>query len=364
MSYIYTHGSGTVEDPYQIWTAADLNGVRDHTDKYFIQMADVDLTSYNNWVPIGNAQRRFQGHYDGNNFTISNLTVTDRDCYGGLFGQLYGACSVANVTLKNISVSCGYETGGIAGYSYGWIDSTCTIENCHILSGQINGIVVGNYKGDYIGGIAGRTWGETVITRCSVNCNISGRYYIGGLIGASYYTLLEKSFALGSVNSEDTVYGGYGCGGLIGYLVTDTNIENCYARNSIVGEWSVGGLVGDLSDCDTTFLNCYFAGTIIGTEGDVGGAIGYSSGYYQIINCYYNSETTGLSGDNYGALPRTTAEMTYPYDTSVNQTYVGWDFGTTWHHDKNLTINEGYPHFKKLVYKILIPITGGIVTYL
>ena len=52
MPYTFTHGAGTA-DPYQVWTAADLNGVRDHLSAHFIQIVDIDLSGYENWEPIG-----------------------------------------------------------------------------------------------------------------------------------------------------------------------------------------------------------------------------------------------------------------------------------------------------------------------
>lgn len=35
-------GSGTEDDPYQIETVEQLQDIRNHTDKHFIQIADID----------------------------------------------------------------------------------------------------------------------------------------------------------------------------------------------------------------------------------------------------------------------------------------------------------------------------------
>ena len=77
MAYIFTHGSGTAEDPYQVETADDLNGVRDYLSAHFIQMADIDLSEIDNWVGIST----FSGTYNGNKKIISKRKNIKRNCY-------------------------------------------------------------------------------------------------------------------------------------------------------------------------------------------------------------------------------------------------------------------------------------------
>ena len=328
----FTYGSGTELDPYQVWTATDLDNVRNYTTSYFIQMADIDLVSYANWVPIGNSSRRFSGNYDGYNFTISNLTIVNRDYYGGLFAQLYGAVIVKNIKLSNVNISGGVEIGGVAGEGYGWSGSIPLIENCHVLSGQISGVVVGTRQGDYIAGIVGYT-SYTDIKGCSSNCTISGRQHIAGVVGYHTGGDIEECFSLSSVTATF-----WNAGGLIGAF-GEGNIRNCYARGSVHSANRAGGILGgDSADELCDIENCYFAGTVSADAGSVGGFAGYSSETSIRSNCYYDSDTTGLSGDNYGASPRTTAEMTSPYSDPDN-IYIDWVFyddeNYVWVHDKD-----------------------------
>ena len=37
----------------EVWTAEDLDNVRNNLSGEYIQMADIDLSGYTNWVPIG-----------------------------------------------------------------------------------------------------------------------------------------------------------------------------------------------------------------------------------------------------------------------------------------------------------------------
>jgi hypothetical protein len=58
-----------------------------------------------------------------------------------------------------------------------------------------------------------------------------------------------------------------------------------------------------------------------------------------VNNSYWNIQTSGQSSSA-GGFPRTTAQMTYPYDSN---TYVDWDFSNVWEEDTENT-NGGYPY--------------------
>jgi hypothetical protein len=85
----FVGGAGTVDDPYQIATADQLDEVKNHLDVgvYFKLTADIDLVGYN-WQPIGaDSNNGFKGNVEGNGFKIKNLTI-DRTTTDnvGLFG--------------------------------------------------------------------------------------------------------------------------------------------------------------------------------------------------------------------------------------------------------------------------------------
>ena len=84
----YGGGTGTEEDPYQIWTAEQMNTIGlygEDWDKHFILMADIDLSQYTGeqYNPIGTNYKRdnwelypaFSGSFDGNGHVISGLTI-------------------------------------------------------------------------------------------------------------------------------------------------------------------------------------------------------------------------------------------------------------------------------------------------
>ena len=84
-------GSGTEEDPYQIASAEDLQGL--YTGGYYKIMNDIDLTAWINkyspskgWLPVG-----YDGasvYIDGGGHTITGLWTNSTDKYTGLFSTL------------------------------------------------------------------------------------------------------------------------------------------------------------------------------------------------------------------------------------------------------------------------------------
>jgi hypothetical protein len=84
-------GTGTEQDPFRIVSAADLDKVRNfcggsHADKYFLMMNDIDLTGFlksnEGWLPVGDENNKFTGHFDGGGNEVKGLrikrTVTNR----------------------------------------------------------------------------------------------------------------------------------------------------------------------------------------------------------------------------------------------------------------------------------------------
>ncbi len=71
----FAGGIGAEDDPYLISTPDHLDNVRNHLDKHFTQIADIDLSAFENWDPIGSRHLHddplnelFSGFYDGNGY--------------------------------------------------------------------------------------------------------------------------------------------------------------------------------------------------------------------------------------------------------------------------------------------------------
>ena len=290
----FAGGDGSVENPFQIATGAQLaylaatvddddlwdwkdNDGVDHNNYHharFILTDDIDLAN-KEWTPIGYAGEPFRGWFDGNGHTISNLTITKFSGDSvGLFGVYLGADNqdaiLRDLTLENVNIqSEKADVGGLIGFA-----SVNRIENCNV-TGNI--MISG---GERVGGLIGNSYSP--VTNCKVEGNpessISGNWYdiankgekIGGLAGLVYYPITGSSVKGVSVSGTGHV------GGLVGYLhpgqettavtsssVTETSVTlkydsnyESYVKNAITAapstydnELSIGALVAD-SKCN------------------------------------------------------------------------------------------------------------------
>ena len=227
------HGQSE-NDAWEINSAATLVKVRDDinsgkfSERYYKLTADIDLTAYTDWVPIGNngaegdggntsvsnAPCTEMGTFDGQGHTvkvnISRSTSSDYRIYGGIFGYVKG-------TVKNLNVQGTISIEAASGYAFaGGIiaraDSGTTIDSCKF-SGTIYA-EAGSTCNAFAGGIAG--FGDGIssplkITHCRV--------------GEASHTSISAS---GSYNAAS---------GIVGYF-DDDNVGNSVSYNYAKAEIS------------------------------------------------------------------------------------------------------------------------------
>jgi hypothetical protein len=170
----FAGGSGTIDNPYQISTAAQLDKIRFSLGSHFKLTADIDLSNYpvgddNGWQPIGDNNNSFTGSLDGNGYKITNLTI-DRSTTDniGLFKDNGGV--IRNVILENIIVKGRSTTGGLVGNNNGTI-----------INSSVTGNVYGGDNNYNIGGLAGYNYGT--INNSYATGIVSGGFQVGGLVG-------------------------------------------------------------------------------------------------------------------------------------------------------------------------------------
>jgi len=244
---------------------------------------DIDLISESNfYIP------HIRGNFDGQYHKILNLNINLPEIsHIGFFGFVYG--DISNINVENVDIVGDYAIGGIIGKNSG------TISNSYS-----TGSVSGN---KFVGGVVGVNYNG--ISKCYSLASVEGDYFIGGLVGS---------------NNGEFYYG---------------DIDDCYSSGDVLGNFGVGGLVGS-NNCGS-ISNSYSRGNVSGNI-NVGGLIGGDS-YGHFTNNYWNIETSGQT-ISAGGEGRTTLEMTYPHSAN---TYVDWDFETTWQEDID-NINNGYPY--------------------
>lgn len=371
----FPQGTGTAADPFQIFTASELNNVRlylgsSHADKCFKLMTDIDLLAYlsvggdgytawgtNGWLPIGNGTSAFYGTFDGNNHTISNLRTWYYDTYHGLFGVTATGSTIKNLNLSSTCAILGNgEIGSIAGRNNGIIRNCSSEATINIGNAEKGGGITGNNAGSMfncrftgtitrssggvtcnkIGGIAGNNETGAVVDSCYSGGSITGNYWNGGLVGWNNGSV-NHSHSSGSINGASNSQGG-----LVGQ--NNGTISNCYSKATAYGYDAVGGLVGYQGAGSTSF--CYATGSVTnaGNAGTKGGIIG-TMGAGTVANSYWDRNTTGLtySSGSTAAFGKTTTEM------KTYSTYTGWDFvvetanGSSSYWNMSSTDNNGYP---------------------
>jgi len=223
-----------------IYSADDLNSVRNNLAGSYILMDDISLSGYSSgagWVPIGTGLAPFTGKFDGNGHKITDLTIDRLAGYVGLFGCINSGGSVCNlgVEIADGGINGGEYTGGLAG---GVLDN-CTITDCYS---------TGAISGGYSGGISGYVQDNSTITDCCSTGNISGDVCSGGIVGDVWGGTIINCYSTGNC------YATYdGSGGIVGDLYSGT-ITNCYSTGNIAGA-SSAGITGYVYG-SSTITNC------------------------------------------------------------------------------------------------------------
>lgn len=303
---------------FTISTEAQLRGLSklvnesttDTVENYFVGCtinlgADIVMDGDTPFSPIGNNKTRaFKGTFNGNNYTISNLTVINMastvnnvGIFGGLFGSLVGESNstavVKNLNLKNVKV---YEkeatdftttltsrnqtnegTGALVGYAI-----YASIENCTVDNATVENNLLSN-TGGMIGWLSNGS-----ISNCKVtNTTVSGIMYEALLVGrfATGNTLMKDIYVQGTVT--DTAEGGTSTGAVAGISTPSTNIDidniKVDKNTSVSGNSYVGGIFG--TNC-SPLKNCVTYANVTGKKvvSGIARTYGKKASYTNCIN--------------------------------------------------------------------------------
>ena len=296
-----TRGNGSVDNPYEISTAAELAWFRDYVNNESQYASatlteDIDLSEFCHaadaatnteelsWDPIGNG-RMYCGSFDGNGKTIRNLYINSTIMYKGFFGYANSG-SIKNITFDNAKVKNTHYngTGILAG-----VFEKCTIENIKTLA---NCSVEGTYN---TGGIAGAGTGN--ISNCENRAMVNGTNNVGGIVGySSDNTISSSDNTISSCANYGAVTGTESnVGGMVGFFISGT-IQNCANYGDISGADCVGNQIGYASICNlnnvlgignvtaTTSQSGLLAGVIWDSSSTAAGILAYNSSAKLTIN--------------------------------------------------------------------------------
>lgn len=332
----------------QLTADGDVGGIASYNDQGSIKNCQITVQINTNSGAGGVTQYNYYGTIADCKVTVQFNSESEYNNFGGIVEYNdYGSITNCEVIIQFDTDSV-WEAGGIVQYNnYG------TIKNCKVngfitairsaagITAFANGGTIENCQvdatikvtdswGSEAAGIAGNCYSASKISQCYFKGTVeSASGVTGGIVG----NILDTESIIEQCYSEGVVKGLENVGGVIGAQWGGT-VKDCYSKASVSGESLIGGLVGVSI---AQIQNCYSIGQVRGNY-DFGGLVGALWGG-TIINSYYNVDVSGCSDTDKGE-PRTTEQMTYPYD---DNTYIGWDFENVWAHDAGGSLNDGYP---------------------
>ena len=310
-------GAGTQADPFKVKNIDEFNKLgnvlKTGETVYVKLVADLD---YN-----GAAWSQAKGEgtpivLDGDNHVVKNVVAEH-----SLFFALEG--TVKNLTFDNIVLSVGAETAGLLACTAGVDAEKTYIQNVTVtnskvtnvghaggLVGKITNVVVDNVHVacdvkamDRVGGMFGHTIGCEITNSSATGSVTAESYYSGGLIGMMHSSSLKGCSATGNVTHTTNTYSRIG--GLVGQVICNATIENCYATGTVYGGgYFGGGLIGVVETSETvdgkeivhtaTIKQSYSTGSISlirdAKDAGAGGLVGrFETGKLVVTDCYSSS---------------------------------------------------------------------------
>ena len=252
------NGVGMKDGEYFVMSAQGLAWVEAQEDKYFagktIKLAnDIDMTGVTIEKPIHFWNGRTT--FDGQDYTISNLTMSTSSTEKKPFGLFGGTADIKNVKFDKANISGYSYVAVVAGNLYGNID------NCHVSNSTVTCTywMAGAMSGQYNAGN---------VTNCSVtNTTITGPAAVGALIGNINETAgerkVENCTVTGCTVAQNGSFGG-DYDKMFGTAVGLVNIENskvyingCKVENTTVKGATSANIFGLSSDNTTIYVDDY-----------------------------------------------------------------------------------------------------------
>ena len=268
----------------------------------YVLVNDVDLAG------ITVAKRtNFMGTFDGQGFTIRNMTVTGSAMFDvSVAGATFRRVHFENAMVRSGSGQQSSSAGGLVGDSNGPLT---------ISDSSFRGTVVAeNSDNSSTGGLVGRTALGVVanFTNVSSTATVIGgpteSAHAGGILGwSSGTTTFADSSFLGTVSGGSGLSGS--AGGFLGFVEDGlVTIIDSYASGSVLGGpgnyASAGGFIGQADGALAEIRRSYFTGQVSGGSGlpaPAGGFIGLSLGNVSVSTSYMTGQLEGGTGTSAAA---------------------------------------------------------------
>ena len=288
-------------------------------DATIVLGGDIDLNDLtrsralaSNWTPVGTEAKPFTGTFDGNGYTIKNLTLVESEAkegkaYIGFFGYAKNA-TIKNVTFENVYINIPCldidHSQGHIGAVAGSLEGTSTIENVTV-KGDIQVYATQDANGaSRVAVVAGvNSYGNVTMKNVHVIANDGSYLKANNNTGALAGQLQGKTVYENCSSNIDVTVNKFFAGGIVGLAGTNDKFINCHTTGNISvvagregranDHYRVGGIAGGWSDGKNNVLtleNCSYTGTISGKNSDGSVAepldyMGYVGRGYTLANC-------------------------------------------------------------------------------
>ena len=376
-------GSGTLKDPYLIKTAEQLNSVRFGLSKHYKLIADIDLSKWGNWIPIGGTPAYagafirkhpekadagcgvFTGSFNGNDHVISGMTIIDHNddipmgdreyefnqtrAYA-LFGAIIPEKNsfIRNLGVVNYTIDisytkmkyyCDLRVAAISHFASGLI-----VENCYTSGGKIK-VHTGrasdnpNQTNVVVGGMF-TEFEDSRVTNC---------YNTSPII----ITTSDTDYMNYNNANETAMFGKFRsvhAGGIATEMMY-THITGCMNAGEVTvpyANWGASSLAGGIAarvtclgkqgiydlppEAASTITSCYNIGKITGTYAS--GILGSTRTDCYISDCYNVGELV-LDEDN----PQKDYIATFKDDIIISETLL--ECGKKYVHDNGIKVVHG-----------------------
>jgi hypothetical protein len=334
----------------EIRTVEEFFAMSENRAGDYILMNDLDFSGETFVTPFTSS---FTGTFDGQGYTLSNITITESRLYNGVFGYVSSA-KITNLNLDMISI--------------GTVDSPIITS-----SSTKTGILVG-YQSSSLSEIS-----NISITNSNIYISTaSATYaYVGGIVGEARGTFEDITVDNSYVILEASSYATVRLGGAAGYVYESSELRHLnvdadvnFVLNAINSTSSsrsfniyVGGLFGDVDPATTTAgiaSGLYFEGNVSvdqldfnpneGHEGTysvfVGGLFGvmnrgFNNVYADVsVSLDYPEETVETNVSKYIRVGGISGGLN-TYDEPYGVFILGSTIDVTIDNDVNILISEG-----------------------
>ena len=286
---------GTEANPYLVGDKYQFDAIRTElssTMAYFEMVDDIDLTGVA-WKPLNTTAANCI-HFNGNDYTLSNVTSSGGIAYQSIFGCLSG-------TLKNLKVdratmvSGAYPTGVIAshlGVSASPVATTVSnveISNSAIASADNKATGKVGVLAAFIENSKGAEIKDVVVT----DCVVASTNYAGGIIGQT-----STAFTLSNAKVLGTdVYGSL-VGGVVGHANSQFTMSGCTYTGGTVTATGMNSacMLGSAGNFDSVISDCHVYDAVldaVAVTGELrcGGFIGRLDQKVTLKGCTLGSES-------------------------------------------------------------------------